>query len=261
MSTEYLYLLPSIAIIISLVALGMSYFNYKESKKQTKSTYLPEIAIFGSEFRVFIDDSDFFLSEVEDCDGLYKEISVKKEDMNLFKYLEKEKSDNPHPNIKLTNIGMGTAKNITLEWKFKVKEVVDRIKKMDRKEQIKFDFSGSPGFLGIIGPGPIGNCSTNIMQRYYPLEKNFLKKNEEIDLYFPHIFLSLFEILVYIYWREHKVQFIPSLFLNITYEDISGNKYNKQYEVIFGFGTRIFSQGGYGNFSVGMNFKEQVQKI
>jgi hypothetical protein len=227
-------LLSSVATILTAAVL---FFTLRETQKQTRRAFKPDIVLSRSLFYVFW--RKFGKSYLPICwtNSSLKGSSDKIADPNSLIHLEGY------------NIGVGAAKSIDLKWDYDIMSFVHTIKVFDKGKIFSFidpmhsrrhsfqRFSiKSVGYELFINPDLD-------MKRFldYSLPSNI--KTAPIQIYFPQSFITLSSILIYLFAVNYKKRNInnkfpvslPTLKLLMSYKDIANNIHTKEFDVSFTF--------------------------
>lgn len=198
----------AIQITISIISTLLVLLTLFEMQAGRNATYLPDISLHNTKVAISWNKN-----------GL-PNITQEAKDI-VLKMADKDTIINKLPQIKVYNIGVGTAKNISINW--------------DHQRNIK-------AFMDILNPcedidisydGNMLNIKTPSVKKsigeYGKYQIDFLlNSTQEFETFaFP---LSYYTLLKESYIRtEHKE--IPTLYLLASYSDVQGKEYNKTIQI------------------------------
>ena len=191
-----------IEILISFFSVILVLLTLNEMKAERNATYRPDLFVSEAEFAVVWDESGF---QTNDEKELFESIS---------KAIAPTTVINAMPKIRLCNLGVGTAKNIKIDWNIRnnFKEYFDVLKTkddidifLDKNNQLYIKENGIEQSIGT----------------YYNNSYDFLlNSNEEhIDLLFPLFFYKLNLELI-----QRNIK-IPNISIKISYVDVQNKDY------------------------------------
>lgn len=185
-------------LIISILTSGVLFWTLLEIKKQRESMYKPDLCVPSQIFYASKNSNDF----------------IWKRGLKEFK-------------LKISNIGLGTAKNIRIVWEYKLNEMIEIIKKIDKESQFKI--KKGDNFLEI----ETENMHKSINLQCLSFNDWYLKNNDSIEISFSSVYADLFSIFNYLLIKEQKIIFsqyhnkFPFPRIKISYEDIGNRKITK----------------------------------
>ncbi len=271
-------LVAAIGSLGTVIAVILTYCTLKEIQKQRIQVYLPELIIdneFAFGMLAKIDYQSYYWGDIltnrqkrerENADTVTK-------NPYLIFYTSNNEIDTNHIKVKnifdwsltggihynsfsfrLSNIGLGVAKNIKLDWSFdtlKVKKHYDTIQNIKGVREIVF-YSKNVFLRTDKG------VDIKLDDKYYNEDITFIKylisaENEDknsIEIKLPIIYLNIwsflhisndnyfnyfvnpnFSIEEFEFYRTHLEEFYPPLLLKISYLDINNIEYTKKYKI------------------------------
>lgn len=197
-----------IQITISIISTFLVLLTLFEMQAERNATYLPDISLSNTKVAISWDKNG------RPC------ITQEAEDI-VSKLADEGTILNKLPQIKVYNIGVGTAKNISFNWDTQrnVKAFIDILNPYD---DIEISFYGN--MIHIKTPTieqSIGESNKS--------EFDFLlNSTQEFEtLSFP---LSYYRLIEESYIRTDSKE-IPTLYLSVSYEDVQGKVYNKTIQI------------------------------
>lgn len=198
----------AIQITISIISTILVLLTLFEMQAGRNATYLPDISLSNTKVAISWDKNGL-PSITQDAKDVVSKIA------------DKDTIINESPQIKIYNIGVGTAKNISFNWDHQrnIKAFMDILNSYD-----DIDVSYDGNMLNIKTPGieeGIGEYSKD----QFDFLLNSTQEFETIA--FP---LSYYTLLKETYIRtDHKE--IPTLYLLASYSDVQGKAYNKNIQI------------------------------
>jgi hypothetical protein len=228
---EYLSLFTNIATLAAAVAAFLAIW---EMRAQRRSTYVPRLAI---------DDTHFELRQGSR--------QPDKLDPN-----SEPSGDRFARSVRITNVGLGPARNVTAEYKYDFDQFVKLIGNLDIKKsfEIETNVGGSVGpFLSISWPaGHVGGSLHNL-RPYKPAIKALLPlmqdPSADWQLELPSHYLAIFEVWAWFEVSKICTETTPRgvasvqisqplpLTLQITYSDIANNVFHETFAMGFHIGA------------------------
>ncbi len=221
---QIIALAASLGACLAAVATFLTVF---QMSMQRKATYRPELAIA----QVVIESS-------------VKTDSVRS--LESFMHwadagdARRTSPDSPLPTslpIKLTNIGLGAAKHVTVQWSFPFDAVIEEInaacRELDLTEALKFTNERLTSTI-------VGTTSFWHNQKQdkldYVLPASF--EGEPAHLRLPDAYVLTVATAMFVYFRPDskmvsKLEKLPPLTVTLDFEDIGGDKYHAAYDIAF----------------------------
>lgn len=198
----------TIQITISIISTFLVLLTLFEMQAERNATYLPDISLSNTKVAISWDKNGLpnITQEVKDI---------------VSKMAEEDTIINKLPQIKIYNIGVGTAKNISFSWNTQrnIKAFMDILNPCD---DINVSFDGN--MLQIKTPTTeqgIGEAD-NIQFDF------LLNSTKEFEtLAFPY---SYYTLIKESYIRTNNKK-IPPLYLSVSYLDVQGEAYNKTIQI------------------------------
>lgn len=194
----------NIKLYLELISILLVLFTLFEMQVSRNNAYLPDILFYNTTFAVTWNENGFTRLGQSD-DEMYQNLIARNEYVNEI------------PKIKLTNIGVGTAKNVQIEWEYENLDLlVDYLYKVNDKAT--FTYLRNDKYDSVIINGSLYTSSKPFSEITYM--KN---ESEEERIVFP-----------YEYWeciRESCVNQtagslpIPDLKVEVRYSDVQGKRY------------------------------------
>lgn len=201
--------ITTIQIVISIISTLLVLLTLFEMRAERNATYLPNISLSNTEVAIAWNENGLPYISAE-SESFFSEM-INKNDTQV----------NILPQIKVYNIGVGTAKDITFTWDTKrnIKQFMDIL---NTYEDINLSFEENMIYIKTPsmeqGIGESDSYGIDFM----------LNSTQEYDtLTFP---LSYYELIKQIYMKK-DIQNVPTLFLCISFSDIQGKTYNKSLQI------------------------------
>jgi len=129
------------------------------------------------------------------------------------------------PELKISNVGYGHAKDIELDWEFNLKKYVEQIKKDSKVKNLIVVYSEGK----ILATSD--NATTHLWNDYNQNIKVLLKDNDE-NIRIPFSYLQTLSILCHLNIINNiEYSELPTIKLKLIYKDIFGNINTKYYKV------------------------------
>lgn len=197
-----------IQITISIISTFIVLFTLFEMQAARNATYLPDISLSNTEVAIAWDKNGLsYISE---------------DDMNTISKITKEDTViNKLPQIKIYNIGVGTAKDISFEWNTS-KNIKQFMHILNSCDDINISFDRS-----------MVNIKTPSIEQGIFIPDNsqidfLLNSTQEYDtLIFP---LSYYQLIKEIYMRTDTRE-VPTLYLSVSFSDVQGKVYKKNIQI------------------------------
>lgn len=199
----------AIQIAISIVSTFLVLLTLFEMQAERNATYLPDISLNNTEVAIAWNESGlpYISDEAEEV---------------FSKMLDNNTQINVLPQIKVYNIGVGTAKDITFIWNTQknMKQFIDVLNSYN-----DINISLEKNMINIKTPsidqsiGEPDRCQINFL----------LNSTQEYDtLSLP---FSYYQLIKEIYIRADS-QNMPTLHLSVSFSDVQGKVYNKSLQII-----------------------------
>lgn len=216
-------ILSAIACISSIAAALIYYFTLKEIKKQRQTTYKPEL---------YIDKLNLHL--------IYKDDNLKPEYINTNPKYEKN-----NYKLKCYNLGLGAAKNISIEVNIDLNEFTDKINSLilNNGNEIQIDiYSKSISIkadeLRITTTHFLENQNNQFLSFILPVS---FGKNEYEEFHIPEYLIDFYKIYFYLIFNsyknssDNKVKYLdfyePVFSLKLKYQDLYDDFHDKNYNL------------------------------
>ena len=226
-----------IQAIISIISVLLVLFTLFEMQSARNAAYKPDV-LFSSSTEVAL---------MWDSNGASLNIDKKEKD-NISKILNKDTVINNTPQLKIRNIGVGTAKDITFHWHHKknIEQLIALLEPFNDIEVILYK--------DMVNIKKQGISTITGLSETYP--HAFLLNSTEEFLTMPFPF-SYFELLREIYIRKLTPEVIPEMVLDVSYSDIQGKKYSER--IVFRVQLCLYTQNadGSGHFIFNLVSKKE----
>jgi hypothetical protein len=218
-----------------------------EMANQRKSAYKPDL-VFGTQNSFSID------------------INKSTNTPEIMPFIEPRESHSKRvfhlrqPTLNLYNIGMATAKAITVNWKFDTDAYINIIRGLDteKKYTINMTYLGKSPFLRVTQPGETADFSmTSFVDSIdYILPAHVQKEPHVIML--PPPYLPLISIIFALSCKEvpESNPPTPKLKVILNYLDIGNNHHKKEFSVETGLGIISYRKNVLENFGIIIEVKE-----
>lgn len=198
----------AIQITISLISTFLVLLTLFEMQAERNATYLPDIFLSNTEAAISWDKNGLpcITQEAEDI---------------VSKIADEDTIINKLPQIKIYNIGVGTAKNISFNWDTQrnMKAFVDMLNPCD---DINISFDGN--MLYIKTPTSEQGIGESDKSQFDFL----LNSTQEFEtLAFP---FSYYTLIKESYIKTDNKE-IPTLYLSVSYSDVQGKSYNNTIQI------------------------------
>lgn len=199
----------AIQITISIISTFLVLLTLFEMRAERNATYLPDISLSNTKVAISWDKNGLpcIIQEAEDF---------------VSKIADEDTIINKPPQIKIYNIGVGTAKNISFNWDTQrnMKAFMDVLNPYD---DIDISFDGNMLYLK----------TPTIEQGIGVYDKSqfdfLLNSTQEFEtLAFPFSYYTLIKEL---YIRADDNKEIPTLYLSVSYSDVQGKTYNNAIQI------------------------------
>jgi hypothetical protein len=205
--SDWLTLASSTAAMCAAI---ISFFTLFELFKQRKASYKPDLCILKRYFSVKAKgtSSDWYLAD---------------------------SSQEQRASIQLVNVGVGAAKNINANWTFDLNSLIEEINKLAQKAHRSFYIENKDHFLSI-ETNDKSNSMINAKMTDFQFEYLLASAQDPqgTTLNLPPSYSYLLPIYVGLF-MELELNFndikIPSLELNLSYNDIGKNNHTSKHNV------------------------------
>lgn len=215
--SDWLTLASSTAAMSAAI---ISFFTLFELFKQRKASYKPDLCVLKRYF------------------------SVKKSGTSSDWYVD-ESSQSTDASIQLVNVGVGAAKNINAKWSFDLNSFIDSINQLSQKSHQNFYIEHKGDFLSI---ETNDNSKSMINAKMSSFQFEYLLASAQdpkgSTLFLPPSYSCLLPIYLDLYMKLelnfNEIQ-IPTLKLDLSYNDIGKNEHASKHQVECNFS--MFSRG------------------
>jgi len=215
-------LITLLAGIGTVVSAGVAFWAVLQMKKQRELSYLPDLVIA----RMFFDGCHY-----PDVQSYFANVwrpspSEKVEgDEDIYFYMP------------LRNVGLGTAKNISVDWSFPIEEVVCQLNDLGQKGLPSAHFSFENGEITIQSES-LGNRGLNSWLNQQKTLLEYLLpvtvKSEPVKLKFPILFAQLCSYLFFFHEKNNdpnSMQNFPAIRAHFEYYDIGGKSHKTDFDI------------------------------
>ncbi len=217
------------------VTVVLVYLTVREMAKQRKAAQKPELIIPDVSISGYSTEQDeiFIASH-------WNNKELKNEGIAVGRF----------PKIAIYNIGAGAAKEINIKWEFDMQDTIKSIQDYCYRNSIPVVVRSQDNFLQVEFKGResfISISASSNLEHAYLMPASVTAQGLESDL--PLTFLELISILIFLRFHQSnkksskdKVVFpvveeanleIPSLYCELSYADVGGEKYMKKFDVTF----------------------------
>jgi hypothetical protein len=213
-----------IANYATFIATIVLIFTVLEMKEQRKTTYKPLIILKTS------DDLYYqFIFDPDDKNPLFFSLVNKNIPLN-----DKENVANSQFQIFAYNLGLGAAQNIKIQYTCNYLKFIEEINEYKVNEDLEIIHSNNCIKIRF----QRGRIKFNLKNHEYLSFDYILPANIEknpLRIPLPEPFKHLYSALIFssYYSDMQKVMKVPDITINITYNDIAGNLYKKEYVLKF----------------------------
>jgi|GEM_PF-5035631 len=224
------------ALSINIFTLIVLYGTLREIKNQRIGAYLPELLIkekiitFNSEYS----EDGFKILNFPNMD-LPDKLSTDPEYVEMVSGYPILETKSKQFSFEIFNIGLGTAKNIKVEFTYDYVELAKLIHKLDMDNKVNINISEGKIQLEIVG----------YLDVYLPMESIsdyvYIKNNEEAIFYIPYTFVDLYCLYWTLQVRAHNFSAdssfdecpssLPRINIKINYVDIYNRNLTKSYVI------------------------------
>ena len=217
---QVIALSASIGAFMSATA---AFLAVRQNTKQREASYRPELAITRTTFTACkrpLSKSAFadFWGEKKDGSDLG--------DAKILSALS----------LPLRNVGLGAAKEASLQWSFPIEELVSNINEKAQKSLIPAYFEYENGVLSLkseqldAATSMWGNQKQDSVDYVLPASTD----QEGVKIHVPHAYMELVSALLYFSAKEkgrHSFPDMPALKLELKYFDIGGDKHKSSFNI------------------------------
>ncbi len=211
---EWISLASSIGVLLTALVALCTLF---ELFRQRKQTYKPDLCLLQKSFHLKGGESEYKNLALNWC------ASDKDEEKDFLS----------HSSLQLVNIGFGAAKKVEATWTFNYVDLIKIINKLAQKQYHNFYIEKEDAFLNIKSDqsSMYGvNAEMNTWNYEYILPFNSHKNTHDIPL--PPSYTMLLSTYLSLWIKEYRnfedIE-LPSLTLQLTYEDIGKGKHNSKH--------------------------------
>ncbi|MDD5300044.1 MAG: hypothetical protein PHD65_06075 [Gallionella sp.] len=215
-------LITLLAGIGTVVSAGVAFWAVLQMKKQRELSYLPDLVIS----RMFFDGCRCQDAESYFANGWTPSPFLKIEGDEEFVFY-----------LPLRNVGLGTAKNISVAWSFPIEEIVCKLNDLGQKNLPLTHFSFDDGKITIQSES-LGNQGLN---SWFNQQKSSLEyllpvtvKSEPVKLEFPILFTQLCSYLFFFHEKNNdpnSMQNFPVIRAHFEYYDIGGELHKTDFDI------------------------------
>lgn len=198
-----------INIMISILSLAVIWFTLLEMQMERNNAYKPDL-FFSREYLAISWNADGTINDNPDS--------------KVRLYSDMNENFNIPPMFSIHNIGVGTAKkiNITLNHSMNIALLNDYLHQ--NNSDVTFDYYVNGGLLQIKSKDMSLAISTPEV-RYFDYMISDTRNDEQYDIQFPFIYVEALREICHL--QSTAVGDLPSLELNISYQDIQGKEYKR----------------------------------
>lgn len=216
--------LGTIALVVNIIISLILFWTLFEIRAQRLSMYVPELLIKEKMIEFHVDLSKKYFNVNTLPYPAFDSID------EIIKGPDKYESDNY---LEIHNIGLGTAKNVEVEFSFNIWDFIELIKELDTNKIFEIKEIGN-GFTITVGKTTKGKNILFFLNK----DKNtfnyvYLKNNNEVIFPMPPSFITLYGI----YWAlvpldsntsfKSLIKKLPRVRIDIKYKDISNRDLTK----------------------------------
>lgn len=205
---KFEYISTAVQIVISLISVFLVLFTLFEMQAARNATYLPNVFFGDSEVAITWDENGLPVTNDDIMDIVS---AMSGEDATINKV----------PKIEIYNIGVGTAKDISINWNVKrnIEQFVDVLNCYEGIE-IALDKN-----MVHIENNEFAIGSWLPDNNHIDFLLNSTEEFETIDFPFPY-----YELIREVYIRADSRE-MPSIYLSVSYSDIQGKVYSKNIRI------------------------------
>lgn len=195
-----------IQIMVSIVSVLLVFFTLNEMQVARDHAYLPDIYFEKTSFAITWDTNGLPSTNFID-DEIFKSFCGSTKYIDII------------PKIELTNIGMGTAKNIHLEWSHSnnLKALTDYLYTINKEALFTYEINDSFSIL-------ISNGTTSQSTSRPQLDITYMKNDsEDYAISIPYEYVECIRHICYNYSDDGL--YLPNIKIVLSYFDIQGKEY------------------------------------
>jgi hypothetical protein len=231
-NNEIIALLASLGACFSAIA---TFLTVRQIAKQREASYRPELAFS----RVFVECTKDLIAKGSIPTHWTPKGGDKKVNASLRDF-----------SLSLLNIGLGTAKNVSISWSFPFESVTKQINETAQKTLSAAYFTFDKNSLSIDSENLGESTSMWVNQKQMTLDYVLpaAVTHEPVMLKLPHAYIQIVSSLIY-FSAKDKQPFpeIPPLIAKVEFYDIGEAKDNSTFNIQF----QVSAIGGAGEFICG----------
>ncbi|MGD0961174.1 MAG: hypothetical protein ABSB19_15315 [Methylomonas sp.] len=217
---QFIAMSASIGACLSAIA---AFLAVKQNTKQREASYRPELAITRTIFTASKNPltkssfADFWVEGQEEKES---------GDVNLLSSLS----------LPLRNIGLGAAKEVSLNWSFPIEALVSDINKKTQKSLIPAYFEYKNEVLSLKSDQLVAAISMWGNQKKETVDYVLPASTDQggVNIHVPNAYMELVSALIYFSTKEedrYSFPDMPVLKLDLEYFDIGGDKHKSSFKV------------------------------
>lgn len=218
-------IISGIASLAALAVALATFLTVWQIAKQRRTSYRPELVVSGQSF------------DTEDQEGP-REISSF---LDWREYEAAKKRDTKPElskfSLHLSNIGLGAAKDVSIEWDFPIERFIREIVDFAQEAKVPVQISFKNGAVSIEKPMMFSiwkNQRRNALDYVLPAAV----QGEPFYLKVPHAYIVTMAAAVYVFFHPDAMGLkgfdrlkIPPLNVRLQFEDIAGDKHSAAYDI------------------------------
>lgn len=231
-TNEIIALLASLGTCFSAIA---TFLTVRQIAKQREASYRPELAFS----RVLVECTKDLIA----AGSIPTHWTTKGED-------EKTNTQSRFFSLPLRNIGLGTAKNVSVSWSFPFESVTKQINETAQKTLSAAYFTFDKDSLSIDSENLGKSTSMWVNQKQVTLDYVLPAAitHEPVMLNLPHAYIQIVSSLLYFSAKDKKpFPEIPPLIAKVEFYDIGEAKHSSTFNIQF----QVSAIGGAGEFICG----------
>ncbi|NNN82395.1 hypothetical protein [Vibrio sp. 11-4(1)] len=213
---QWVSISASIGACLSAIA---ALFAVKLSSKHSRASYKPELVISKKPFKSSATSSDAPTDWLE---------------------IDDEENSDTHKrsyfSLPLSNVGLGAAKQIEVNWSFPIESMVKSVNKITQENHIQAYFKYDNGMLSYDTES--GKKSVSVWRNQKESKLDFVLpssvESNSSELFLPPAYIQLVSAVIYFYFQnDRKEQFpdLPNIQAKVSYFDIGGKKHTCKFEL------------------------------
>jgi len=208
-------LMASIGACMSAIA---AFLTVRQISKQREASYRPEFVVSRTEFNAISNSSDKKL--IPDTWILKND----EQEINLLKTFS----------VPLRNVGLGSAKNVNVEWSFPIETLTKNVNELAQKALIPAYFTYENQVLELKSDNVGSSASMWKNQQKHRIDFVLPSSIDQIPvtLILPHSYIQLVSALIYFAAKGNNYSFlekIPKLTIDLNYLDIGGKQHYSRF--------------------------------